>query len=79
MKEIDLNDEQKLLIITTWNENKDNPPSLQDLTQKVFPDIPNIDGRSVYGKAVKKFLASRDLKVKTKTWHNSFNKNSNII
>lgn len=67
MKEIDLNDEQKLLIITTWNENKDNPPSLQDLTQKVFPDIPNIDGRSVYGKAVKKFLASRDLKVKTKS------------
>jgi len=67
MKEIDLNDEQKLLIITTWNENKDNPPSLQDLTQKVFPEIPNIDGRSVYGKAVKKFLASRDLKVKTKS------------
>lgn len=67
MKEIDLTDEQKLLIITTWNENKDNPPSLQDLTQKVFSDIPNIDGRSVYGKAVKKFLASRDLKVKTKS------------
>lgn len=67
MNEYALSDEQQLLIIKIWNDNKENPPSLQELTQKVFPDIPNIDGRSVYGKAVKKFLASRDLKVKTKT------------
>lgn len=66
MSEFELSDEQKLNIINTWNANKENPPSLQELTQIVFPDIPNIDGRSVYGKAVKKFLASRDLKVKTK-------------
>jgi hypothetical protein len=67
MNEPTLNDEQQALIIKIWNDNKENPPSLQELTQKVFPDIPNIDGRSLYGKAVKKFLASRDLKVKTKS------------
>jgi hypothetical protein len=67
MNEPVLNEEQQALIIKIWNDNKENPPSLQELTQKVFPDIPNIDGRSLYGKAVKKFLASRDLKVKTKS------------
>jgi hypothetical protein len=67
MNEPTLNDEQQALIIKTWNDKKENPPSLQELTQIVFPEIPNIDGRSLYGKAVKKFLASRDLKVKTKS------------
>ena len=67
MNEPILNDEQQALIIKTWNDKKENPPSLQELTQIVFPEIPNIDGRSIYGKAVKKFLASRDLKVKTKS------------
>lgn len=67
MNEPTLNEDQQALIIKTWNDKKENPPSLQELTQLVFPEIPNIDGRSVYGKAVKKFLASRDLKVKTKS------------
>jgi hypothetical protein len=67
MNEIDLSQEQKDLIIKTWNDRKDNPPSLQELTQIAFPEIPNIDGRSKYGKAVKNFLASRELKVKTKS------------
>jgi hypothetical protein len=67
MNDIELTDEQKLLIIKTWNDNKENPPSLQELTQIAFPDVPNIDGRSKYGKAVKNFLASRELKVKTKS------------
>ena len=67
MNEPVLNEDQQNLIINTWNEKKENPPSLQELTQLVFPEIPNIDGRSLYGKAVKKFLASRDLKVKTKS------------
>ena len=67
MNEPVLNEDQQNLIINTWNEKKENPPSLQELTQLVFPQIPNIDGRSLYGKAVKKFLASRDLKVKTKS------------
>jgi hypothetical protein len=67
MTEITLTQEQQDLIILTWNDNKENPPSLHDLTKKVFSDIPDLDGRSVYGKAIKKFLASRDLKIKTKS------------
>jgi len=67
MNDIDLTQEQKDLIIKTWNDRKDNPPSLQELTQIAFPDIPNVDGRSKQGKAVKNFLASRELKVKTKS------------
>ena len=67
MNQPTLTKEQEDLIIQIWNANKDNPPSLQELTQKVFPDIPNVDGRSVYGKAVKIFLASRSLNVKTKS------------
>ncbi len=67
MNDIDLTQEQKDIIIKTWNDRKDNPPSLQELTQIAFPDIPNVDGRSKQGKAVKNFLASRELKVKTKS------------
>jgi len=67
MTEVELTQDQKDLIIKTWNEQKDNPPSLQELTQITFPGVPNIDGRSKYGKAVKNFLASRELKVKTKS------------
>ena len=67
MTEIELSQEQKDIIISTWNSRKDDPPSLQELTQIAFPDTPNVDGRSKHGKAVKNFLASRDLKVKTKS------------
>ena len=67
MTEIDLTQEQKDLIIKTWNDRKDNPPGLLELTQLIFPEIPNLDGRSKHGKAVKGFLASRELKIKTKS------------
>ena len=67
MTEIELTQEQKDIIISTWNSRKEDPPGLQELTQIVFPDIPNLDGRSNHGKAVKNFLASRDLKIKTKS------------
>lgn len=67
MKKITLTPEQEDLVINLWNENKEEPLSLQELTCKIFPDVPKIDGRSIYGKAVKQFLASRDLKVKTKS------------
>ena len=67
MTEIELTQEQKDIIISTWNSRKEDPPGLQELTQIVFPDIPNLDGRSKHGKAVKNFLASRDLKIKTKS------------
>jgi len=74
MNQINLSQDQQDLIIKIWNDNKDNPPSLQDLTQKVFPEIPNVDGRSVYGKAVKVFLASRSLNVKTKSQYTPKNR-----
>jgi hypothetical protein len=74
MNQPTLTKEQEDLIIQIWNANKDNPPSLQELTQKVFPDIPNVDGRSVYGKAVKIFLASRSLNVKTKSQYTPKNR-----
>ena len=38
MTEIELTQEQKDTIIRTWNDRKENPPSLQELTQIVFPD-----------------------------------------
>ena len=50
MTEIELTQEQKDIIISTWNSRKEDPPGLQELTQIVFPDIPNLDGRSKYGK-----------------------------
>jgi len=67
MSQIILSEQQQDLITTIWNDNKDNPPSLLELTQKIFPEIPNLDGRSLHGKAVKNFLASRSLKIKTKS------------
>jgi len=67
MNEITLSQDQQDLIINTWNSRKDNPPSLQELTQIIFPDVPDIDGRSKYGKAVKNFIASREIKIKTKS------------
>jgi len=74
MNQITLSQEQQDLIIKIWNDNKDNPPSLHELTQKVFSDVPNVDGRSVYGKAVKNFLASRSLNVKTKSQYTPKNR-----
>lgn len=65
--EITLNQDQQNLIIKIWNNDRENPPDLLDLTRMIFPEVPDIDGRSSYGKAVKKFLASRSLKVITKS------------
>ncbi len=65
--QIILSQDQQNLIIQIWNKDKDNPPDLLSLTQLVFPEASDIDGRSVYGKAVKKFLASRALKITTKS------------
>ena len=31
-----LTKDQEDLVIQIWNDNKDNPPSLQELTQKVI-------------------------------------------
>ena len=60
-----LNKEQGDAIIKAWNDSEGEPPSLQDLTKLLFPDQDSIDGRSKEGRAIKQFLASRDLKPKT--------------
>ncbi len=56
-----LSEEQKAKILNLWNSNPNNPPSLLELIKEAFPDQ-NIDGRSKEGKAVKAFLATREIK-----------------
>ena len=59
--EITLTEQQQLIILKTWNDNKENPPSLNDLINAAYPDRPDLDGRCAEGRAVKKFLASRSI------------------
>jgi hypothetical protein len=56
-----LTEEQKLKLLTEWNNRPDNPPSLVELVRVAF-DRDDLDGRSKEGKAVKEFLASRQIK-----------------
>jgi len=58
-----LTEEQKLKLLTEWNNRPENPPSLSELVQLAF-DRQDLDGRSKEGKAVKMFLASRQIKPK---------------
>lgn len=60
----ELNDEQKLTILNEWNSRPSDPPSLLQLVKLAFPDAENADGRSWHGKAVKKFLATRQIKAR---------------
>jgi len=56
-----LTDEQQLKLLTEWNNRPDNPPSLVELVRLAF-GRDDLDGRSKEGKAVKEFLASRQIK-----------------
>tara|TARA_Y100000310_G_scaffold327947_1_gene395166 strand:+ start:819 stop:1895 length:1077 start_codon:yes stop_codon:yes gene_type:complete len=58
-----LTDNQKKAILDEWNSRPDSPPALLDLIRLTFPDQ-NLDGRTKEGKAVKAFLASRDIKAR---------------
>lgn len=58
-----LNEEQKLKLLNEWNSRPDNPPSLNELVRIAF-ERQDLDGRSKEGKAVKNFLASRQIKPK---------------
>tara|TARA_B100000676_G_scaffold249652_1_gene253818 strand:+ start:4657 stop:5751 length:1095 start_codon:yes stop_codon:yes gene_type:complete len=60
---IELTEEQKSIITAEWNSRPDNPPSLLELIKLAFPDK-NVDGRSKEGRAVKAFLASRNLRAR---------------
>jgi hypothetical protein len=56
-----LTEEQQLKLLKEWNDRPDNPPSLAELVKLAF-DRDDLDGRSKEGKAVKQFLASRQIK-----------------
>ena len=56
-----LSEEQQLKVLETWNSRPTNPPSLNELVRIAF-DREDLDGRSKEGKAVKIFLASRQIK-----------------
>ena len=61
---IELTEEQKKLVLDEWNSRPNNPPGIKELTEKAFPDVPEElkDGRSKYGRAIKVFLATRQIK-----------------
>jgi len=58
---IHLTEEQQLKLLNEWNNRPDDPPSLVELVRIAF-DRADLDGRSKEGKAVKNFLASRQIK-----------------
>ena len=65
-KDIELNKDQQLILLNEWNNRPDDPPYIKELIELAFPDIPEDmqDGRSKYGRAVKKFLSERSIKAK---------------
>ena len=63
MNKEELTSSQKELIINEWNSRPDNPPSLLELINLAFPEK-GFDGRTKEGRAVKSFLASRDIKAR---------------
>ena len=61
-----ISDERQENIINEWNRCPKSPPSLKELVQIAFPNIEEKlqDGRSKYGKCLKAFLVSRNIKAK---------------
>lgn len=63
---VSMSEERQQLVIDEWNNRPTSPPSLKEMVQIAFPDVEEKyqDGRSKYGKCLKGFLASRDIKAK---------------
>ena len=63
---IELTKEQQLTLLNEWNNRPDDPPYIKELIELAFPDIPEDmkDGRSKYGRVVKKFLSENSLEAK---------------
>lgn len=68
-----LNDEKKLAILKKWEQSTDSPPSISELIKFAFPEIVDermLDGRSIYGRAIKELLvksgAKKNVKVEYK-------------
>ena len=62
MNKIELTEEQKEKVLKEWDDRESNPPSLLELIRIAYPEEPYLDGRSKEGKAVKAFLATREIK-----------------
>lgn len=60
MKELELTEDQKKMILAEFKKN----PDLREITRKVFND-PSIDGRSIQGRLVRNFLAQQNLSYTT--------------
>ncbi|MAF42586.1 MAG: hypothetical protein CMI54_00260 [Parcubacteria group bacterium] len=61
---MNLTEDQKEKILNEWNSRPDSPPSLLELIRAVYPDKPELDGRSKEGREVKAFLATRKIKAR---------------
>lgn len=63
---VSIPEDRQQLLLSEWESRPSNPPSLKESVQIAFPDIEEKfqDGRSKYGKCVKAFLASQDMKAK---------------
>ena len=61
MSGANLTEEQKEEVLKEWEKRSDNPPSLLELIRIAYPDQPHLDGRSKEGKAVKAFLATKEI------------------
>ncbi len=57
---VELTEQQKLAILKEWNDRTENPPSLLELIRVAYPDE-EYDGRTKEGRAVKKYLATRQI------------------
>jgi len=63
MSDFKLTAEQEEILLNEWNSRPDSPPALLELIRLAFPGQ-ELDGRTKEGKAVKAFLASRDIKAR---------------
>ena len=61
MSKIELTPEQKEKVLNEWESRPDDPPSLLESIRAAYPDKPHLDGRSKEGKAVKTFLATKEI------------------
>ena len=63
---LSISENRQQLIIDEWNSRPQSPPSLKEMVQLAFPHAEEKlqDGRSKYGKCLKAFLASRNIKAK---------------
>lgn len=63
---VELTDAQKLLVLNEWNNRASNPPSIPELIKLCWPakEGKELDARNFSGKAIREYLASRQIRVK---------------